>query len=156
MATSLARTWLSRSFCRSETRACTNDTATPKDRPSIESRLVRCLRLWRDDSDAVADDDRTVVQEIYGLLEFYICECIAYGPNNLGSWWSDGVIHLEIDNPTKDQFKLLGVTWIDCHGIAPFENDVELDAQNATRFAKTVFRIGMLDNQGVAVQTVQH
>lgn len=108
---------------------------------------MRCLRIWRDDPNAVVAGDRTVVQEICGLLEWYICECIAYGPNNLGGWWSDGVIHLEIDNPTTERFKLLGVTWIDCRGIAPFEIDIELDPQNDTHFANTIFRIGMLDDQ---------
>ncbi len=95
----------------------------------------------------VVADNRTVVQELRDLLEWYICECIPYGPDNLGGWWSDGVIHLDIENPTMDRFRLLGVTWIDCHGIAPFEIDVELDPQNDTHFAKTVFRIGMLDDQ---------
>lgn len=103
--------------------------------------------MWRDYPNADVDDDQTVVQEIYGLLEWYICECIPYGPNNLGGWWSDGVIHLEIDNPTRDRFKLLGVTWIDSRGIAPFEIDVELDPQDDKYFAKTAFRIGMLDDQ---------
>ncbi|MFO7903765.1 MAG: DUF6883 domain-containing protein [Planctomycetota bacterium] len=65
-------------------------------------------------------------QEICGLLEWYICGCIPYGPNNLGGWWSDGMIHLEIANPETDRFKLLGVTWIDSLGIAPFEIDLEL------------------------------
>ena len=134
-------------FCRLEVDACKNDNATPHDRPDIETRLLRCLRIWRDDPKVVVADNRTVVQEICGLLEWYICECIPYGPDNLRGWWSDGVIHLEIANPITDRFKLLGVTWIDCHGIAPFEIDVECDPQNDTHFAKTVFRIGMLDDQ---------
>jgi hypothetical protein len=40
------------------------------------------------------------------------------------------------------------VTWIDSLGIAPFEIDVELDPHDDMYFAKTVFRIGMLDNHG--------
>jgi hypothetical protein len=38
------------------------------------------------------------------------------------------------------------VTWIDSLGIAPFEIDLKLDPLDDVYFAKTVFRIGMLDN----------
>jgi len=82
------------------------------------------------------------------LLEFYICGCIAYGPKNLGGWWSDGVVHLEIENSKPDRFKLLGVTWIDSMGIVPFEIDLDLHPNDDKYFAKTVFRIGMLDDCG--------
>ncbi|MCS7471472.1 hypothetical protein NZK35_32900 [Stieleria sp. ICT_E10.1] len=99
--------------------------------------------------DTIVEGGRTLIQEICGLLEFYICGCIHYGPNNLGGWWSDGVIQLEIANPKPDRFKLLGVTWIDSLGIAPFEIDLELDPNDETYFAKTIFRIGMLDNHGL-------
>jgi hypothetical protein len=90
--------------------------------------------------DAIVEGDRTLFQEICGLLEFYICGCIPYGPKNLGGWWSDGVIHLEISEAAPNLFTLLGVTWIDSLGIAPF------DPLDDVYFAKTVFRIGMLDN----------
>jgi hypothetical protein len=66
-------------------------------------------------------------QEIRRLVEFYIGDCLGYGPKELCGWWSDGVIHLEIINPSSDQFKLIGVTWIDSHGITPFEIDIDLD-----------------------------
>jgi hypothetical protein len=82
------------------------------------------------------------------LLEFYICGCIPYGPKNLGGWWSDGVIHLEIAEPKPDRITLLGVTWIDSLGISPFEIDLELDPNDDRYFAKTVFRIGMIDDFG--------
>lgn len=107
--------------------------------------MLRCLRTWRVTPDAVVEGDRTLLQEIGGLLEFFICGCIAYGPRNLRGWWSDGVIHLEIAETNRDRFTLLGVTWIDSLGLAPFEIDVELDSLDDTYFTKTVFRIGMLD-----------
>jgi len=115
----------------------------------IETRLLRSLRNWRVDPDAVLENGRTLFQEISGLLEFYICGCIPYGPKNLGGWWSDGVIHLEIVEPVPDRFTLLGVTWIDSLGISPFEIDLEIDPSDETYFAKTIFRIGMLDNHGI-------
>lgn len=98
--------------------------------------------------DAIVEGERTLFQEICGLLEFYICGCIPYGPRNLRGWWSDGVIYLEIAEPNQDRFILLGVTWIDSLGIAPFEIEVEPDSRDDLYFAKTVFRIGMLDNHG--------
>jgi len=104
--------------------------------------------MWRDDRNAITGYGRTVEQEICELLEFYICECIPYGPPNLRGWWSDGVVCLEIDEIAQDAFKLVGVTWIDSHGLAPFEIDRELNAADDCRFAKTTFRIGTLDNQG--------
>lgn len=73
---------------------------------------------------------------------------MAYGPENLRGWWSDGIVHLEIAPLGEGKFKLLGVTWIDCHGISPFEIDVELDPADDKYFAKTLFRIGMIDDQG--------
>ena len=124
-----------------------DDIPTPEYKLPIEMRLVKCLRMWRDDPNALVDDDRTVEQEIDGLLEWYICECIPYGPDNLGGWWSDGVIHLEISEPSTDRFKLVGITWIDCKGIAPFDIDVVLEPNRADYFAKCIFRIGMLDDQ---------
>jgi hypothetical protein len=96
----------------------------------------------------VLETGRSVEREIYLLLEWYICECILYGPHNLGGWWSDGVIHLEITEYEDDHFKLLGVTWIDCKGIAPFEIDIELGPSDDSYFIKTIFRIGMLDHDG--------
>jgi hypothetical protein len=96
----------------------------------------------------VTIENRPVEQELASLLEWYICECLAYGPSQLGGWWADGVIVLTIETTEPDHFKLLGVTWIDCHGIAPFEIDLELDPADDTRFAKTIFRIGTLDDRG--------
>ena len=101
--------------------------------------------MWLNDPNAVLTNGRSVEREIYGLLEWYICECIPYGPHNLGGWWSDGVIHLEIEKTATNTFKLLGVTWIDCHGVAPFEIDVELCPTSDHEFARTIFRIGLLD-----------
>lgn len=126
-----------------------DDTALPNDRSLIETRLLGCLLAWRDTPpDATVDDGPTLLQEICGLLEFYICSCIHYGPDNLGGWWSDGVIHLEITNPEPFRFKLLGVTWIDSFGIAPFEIDLELDPNDEQYFARTIFRMGTLDKNG--------
>lgn len=107
------------------------------------------MRIWRVDPNATLEDGRILLNEICGLLEFYICGCIPYGPKNLGGWWSDGVIHLEVAEPERDRFTLLGVTWIGSLGLAPFEIDLELDPNDDIYFAKTVFRIGTLDNNGL-------
>jgi hypothetical protein len=104
------------------------------------------LRLWRDDPHAITVNDRTAEAEIVRLLEWYICECLWYCPSGLEDWWSDGVIYLVIRRTSEGNFKLLGVTWIDCHGLAPFEIDVELNAADDHHFAKTTFRIGALDD----------
>ena len=143
-----SHTRLTQSFCHLETTAFNNDDPIRNDRPLIETRLLRCLCDWRVDPDTKLDCGRTRLEEICGLLEFYICGCIAYGPKHLGGWWSDGVIHLEISEPAPDHFKLLGVTWIDSLGISPFEIDLELNPHDDTYFAKTVFRIGTLDSYG--------
>ncbi len=129
-------------------RTCDNEIPTPDYKLPIETRLVKCLRAWRDDPNALIGDHRTVEQEICGLLEWYICECIEYGPDSLGGWWSDGVIYLQIEQPSTDTFKLLGVTWIDCKGLSPFDIDVVLDPNRDDHFAKCIFRIGMLDDKG--------
>jgi hypothetical protein len=55
------------------------------------------------------------------------------------------VIYLEISQTAEGSFKLLGVTWIDCYGITPFEIDVALNPRDEHSFAKTTFRIGSLD-----------
>lgn len=60
------------------------------------------------------------------------------------------MIHLEIAEPQEDRFKLVGVTWIGSLGIAPFEIDLELNPNEDTYFARTAFRIGILDNHGLA------
>jgi len=138
-----------RAFCHLEITAFNNDIETRDERPMIETRLLRCLRTWRVTPDATVEDGRTLLEEVSGLLEFYICGCIPYGPRNLGGWWSDGVIHLEIVEPIPDRLKLLGVTWIGSQGIAPFEIDLELDPNDEIYFAKTIFRIGTLDNHGL-------
>ncbi len=135
-------------FCHSETSTFNDDDPIRDEHPLVETRLLRCLRDWRVDPDATLDCGRTLLEEIFDLLELYICGCISYGPNNLGGWWSDGVIHLEISEQVPDHFKLIGVTWIDSHGISPFEIDVELDQNDDQYFAKTVFRIGALDSYG--------
>lgn len=135
-------------FCHSETKTFTDDTEPRSGRPSVETRLLRRLLDWRVDPDATVDDGRTLFQEICVLLEFFICGCIPYGPDNLGGWWSDGVVHLEIANHNPDRFTLAGVTWIDSLGIAPFEIDLDIARGNDTCFAKTIFRIGSLDDCG--------
>jgi hypothetical protein len=135
-------------FFNLETPTFNNDDPIRNERPLIETRLLRCLRDWRVAPDATLDCGRTLLEEIRGLLEYYICGCLSYGPKNLCGWWSDGVIHLEISERVRDHFKLLGVTWIDSLGISPFEIDVELDPNNNKYFAKTVFRIGTLDSYG--------
>jgi len=127
---------------------CDNDLPTPDYKVSIETRLVKCLRIWSDDPNAETPSGPKVQEELAGLLEWYICECIPYGPQNLGGWWSDGVIRLEIQQNGPDSFKLLGVTWIDSLGIAPFEIEVQLIPRVDSHFAKTIFRIGMLDDDG--------
>jgi hypothetical protein len=106
------------------------------------------LRTWHATSSTLADGHRTLLQDICGLLEFYICGCIPYGPKDLGGWWSDGVVHLEISEPKPGRFNLLGVTWIDSLGMAPYEVDLELDPNDDIYFAKTIFRIGIRDNAG--------
>jgi hypothetical protein len=135
-------------FCRQEINAFNDDTVVRNERPLIETRLLCCLRTWRVAPDTAVENGRTLFQEICGVLDRYICGCIPYGPKNLGGWWSDGVIHLDIVNSEADRFTLLGVTWIDSLGIAPFEIDLELDPNDDAYFAKTVFRIGVLDDFG--------
>lgn len=117
--------------------------------PSIETRLLRCLRLWSVTPDAEHGTDCALYREICGLLEYYIGGCLAYGPKNLRGWWSDGVIYLDIVSPEPGRFKLMGTTWIDSHGIAPFEIDLEFAPNNKLYFAKTVFRIGSIDSDGL-------
>lgn len=135
-------------LCCLETSTFNNDDPNRIKLSLIETRLLRCLRNWRVDPDATLECGRTLLEEICGLLEFYICGCISYGPKSVGGWWSDGVVHLEISEQMPDHFKLLGVTWIDSLGISPFEIDVELDPNDDIYFAKTVFRIGTLDSYG--------
>ncbi len=109
------------------------------------------MRRWLDTPVSVAASRKIVEREISDLLEWYICECITYGPKSLHRWWSDGVIHLEITQTASDRIKLLGVTWIDVHGFAPFEIDVELNPTDELQFAKTVFRIGLIDDQQLPI-----
>ena len=103
------------------------------------------MRLWRDDPSVQTVNDRPVQQEIESLLERYICGCLQYCPAGLEDWWSDGVIYLEISQTAENVSKLLGVTWIDCYGITPFEIDVALNPRDDHFFAKTTFRIGTRD-----------
>ena len=122
-----------------------DDLSVPDYKIPIEARLVRYLKAWRDDQSSHSANGGPVEQEIRSLLEWYICECLKYGPSNLKGWWSDGVIRLEILLTANDCFKLLGVTWIDSQGVAPFEIDAELDPKDDSKFARTIFRIGTLD-----------
>ena len=125
-------------------------TISPQSETSLtETRLARSLRIWHHDPSPLTEGDQTVEREIYGLLERYICECLTYGPDNLSHWWSDGVTHLEITHTGIDTFKFLGVSWIDSLGTAPFEIDVELSPRDGLHFTKTIFRIGMLDDERV-------
>jgi hypothetical protein len=128
--------------------ACDDEFLIPDYKFPIEMRLVKYLRMWRGDPNAIAASGRTVEQEIAFLLEWYICECIPYGPANLSEWWSDGVEKLEITQTAEDSFNLLGVTWIGSLGNAPFEIDVKLNPADDHYFAKTIFRIGTLDERG--------
>ena len=127
---------------------CDNELLTPDYKLPIELRLVKYLRVWRDDATALVGEDQTVTQKICGTLEWYICECIPYGPADIGSWWSDGIIDLHIARTGVDEFKLLGLTWVDSLGTAPFEIDLHLGLPNDPYFAKTIFRLGMRDDQG--------
>jgi hypothetical protein len=127
---------------------CGDDFPIPEYKIPIETRLVRYLRAWSRDLNAVVADGRTVMQEICSLLEWYVCECIQYGPGNLREWWSDGVVKLCITQTASEAFKLLVVTWIGSLGRAPFEIDVELNPADNQHFANTVFRIGTLDDHG--------
>jgi hypothetical protein len=103
------------------------------------------LKAWRGDPSSHSASGRPVEQEIRSLLEWYICECLTYGPSKLRGWWSDGVIRLEIRLTATNCFKLLGVTWIGSQGLAPFEIDVELNPKDDSRFARTIFRFATLD-----------
>ena len=120
-----------------------------REQPLTETRLARSLRIWLHDPSTLTEGGQTVEREIYGLLERYICECLTYGPDNLSHWWSDGVTHLELTHIGIDAFKFLGVSWIDSLGIAPFEIDVELSPPDGLHFTKTIFRIGILDDERV-------
>jgi hypothetical protein len=118
------------------------------EHPLIETRLLRCLQIWSVTPGYESENDRPLYREICSLLEYYICGCIAYGPKNLRGWWSDGVIYLEIVSTEPGRFKLIGTTWIDSSGIAPFEIDLELVPNDDIYFERTVFRLGTLDNYG--------
>jgi hypothetical protein len=136
-------------FCHLETFTCDNDSPNPENKLPIETRLVKCLRVWCEKHDAIISGNRTVHQEISALLEWYICECIAYSPDKrMGGWWSDGVIILQIEQTGDNAFNLLGVTYIGCQGIAPFDIDVVLASDSDNYFAKCLFRIGALDPEG--------
>ena len=104
--------------------------------------------MLRESPTAVLEDGRTVEREVCKLLDCYIGECLQYGRNNLPDWWSDDIVYLVISQVCSEKFKLLGVSWIGCEGIAPFEFIVELNPSNDDYFVKTVFRIGTLDEHG--------
>jgi len=129
-----------------EDTTCDNDVPIPEYRIPVEARLLKYLRLWASDSQALTADHRPLEEELRSLFEWYICQCLRYG--SLTEWWSDGVIRLEIRQTAPQEFKLLGVTWIGCEGVTPLEIDVELDPARSDRFAKTIFRIGALDEEG--------
>ena len=107
------------------------------------------MRCWLNEANSTAEIEKRADRDIRDLLEWYICECITYGPKSLRGWWSDGVVYLEIAQSTKG-VKLIGVTWIDCLGFAPFEIDVEITSTDPPYFTTTVFRIGMRDERGCA------
>ena len=127
---------------------CDNDFSPPANKFPIETRLVKYLRIWRGDPNALTANGRNVGQELSSCWNgtfatvFRTARTIsaAGGPMASSIW--------RLARPRETFFKLLGVTWIDCHGIAPFEIDVELDPADECHFAKTIFRIGMLDDQG--------
>lgn len=123
----------------------------PKIYSVSEKRLLECLRTWS--VTMVTDGDQRVqsIRQLSELLEYYICECIRYGPKSLRHWWSDGVVHFEVTVPKPDQFNIVGVTWIDSTGLAPFEFELEMDPSDDTCFAKTTFRLGTLDQSGFPV-----
>jgi hypothetical protein len=114
----------------------------------IETRLVRALRIWQSDRQAIIEAERSITQEICTLVDGFIGECLAYGPDTVRGWWSDGVMCLEIQELAKDCFKLYGVSWMGISTVAPFEIDVDLLPEKDTHFARTVFRIGTLDKDG--------
>ena len=115
---------------------------------SSEERLVQWLRSWRHDPDRHGLANVDAKRTIYELLEGFISELLRYGPSSFREWWSDGVVHLEIREVTGEAtvvVRMLGVTWITSAGLAPFEIEVEFDTRVETRFARTLFRIGVLD-----------
>ena len=114
----------------------------------IETQLLKGLRDWQASADTDLESGRGLNQQIRNLLEFYICECISYGLKELCGWWSDGVIHLEISELFPNHFKLIGVTWIDSKGLAPFEIDIIMEPDDWNNFSRTIFRIGKRDTQG--------
>lgn len=117
---------------------------------SIEPNLICALLDWRAAAAGNAEDVQSLIEGICGPIEYYICDCLRYGPKSMTGWWSDGVLLLEVFEIEPDGFKLMGVTWIDSEGLAPFEFDLWIAPNNHRRFAKTVFRIGMLDASGQA------
>ena len=116
-------------------------------KPSIETRLVSALRRWVAAAGSSVAIRMAAEKEISDLLEWYIGQCLVYAPNSLRGWWSDGVIHLKVTQTSAGSLKLLGVTWIDSHGFAPFEIDVTLNPVDKLQFSKTVFRIGSVDGK---------
>jgi hypothetical protein len=130
-----------------EVPAC-NDASLPHYKIPIETRLVTYLRLWQTDPQAKSCFDLPVEKAIGELLECYICDCLDDSGRAPKGWWSDGVISLKIDQRSHQAFNLLGVTWIDCFGLAPFQIDVELSPAIDSHFVKTVFRLGTLDSAG--------
>jgi hypothetical protein len=139
---------------------CENEASTPEYKVPVEARLIKYLRLWRDDPHTITANGQTVEQEIADLLEPYIDECLSYGPNDLRGWFSDGVAYLEVAQVALEIFKLVGVTWIEYDSLAPFEFEIQLRPTDDSHFAKTIFRIGqrdklgrrMLANSGVAAR----
>jgi len=118
----------------------------------IETRLIKYLRVWRVDPNAVVEDGRSVESALEGVLEWFICQCLEFSPEReVRDWWSDGVIDLRITQTSDESFRLLGVTWIGSEGIAPFEIEAMLDSYRDDSLAKCVFRIGARDDHGRAV-----
>jgi hypothetical protein len=135
-----------------EDRTFESNNRIPDYKLPIETRLVRTLRIWQGDRQAMIDAERPIMQEICMLVEGYIGECLAFGSDAVRGWWSDGVMCLEIQELATGCFKLYGVSWIGTSTVAPFEIDVDLLPENDTHFARTVFRIGTLDKDGHPTQ----
>jgi hypothetical protein len=132
-----------------EVAICNEDYPTPEYKIPIETRLVKYLRIWSDAPHCLTANGQPVEREIGFLLPLFICECLHYDPTKrLGSWWSDGVVRLRIEQLSQAAYKLIGVTWIGSEGFAPFEIDVELAPEIDTHFIKCIFRIGLLDDDG--------
>jgi hypothetical protein len=131
------------------------ESSSDHDYPrTIEACLIRYLRLWRGDRDAVAEDGEAVGHALSRVLEWFICDCLEYSPDNdIGGWWCDGVMTLDVVQTGVESFQLSGVAWIGgvdakSYGVAPFRIDAVLDPSQDDQLARCVFRIGWRDHRG--------